>query len=261
MYANKADEGAGTAAALAYVVAQRAALDQTPKEVTSVPRGRKRKLDDQATRKKISKQVQPQKKATIYFHGVKLAELPLPSDAKTKVKLPLTNDPVQLARYKAFAQLDIFHRVDEEADPSGAKWQSTTLTLRRKSRTAPDSAAAPVGQTIEPAGPPIVKGKTEVQSRMAHQEMKTKPESAAKRGPPRAPPVWANVRMAGCSSSAWHGLNFSLQTRQELCESLPYYRAFQSGLYMCKGSAYGYLLDGFSAPCVSVTKNSILLPI
>ncbi|KAL7411268.1 hypothetical protein BDY24DRAFT_397237 [Mrakia frigida] len=40
------------------------------------------------------------------------------------------------------------------------------------------------------------------------------------------PPVWA-------------------YSRQEMCETLPYWRAFQSGLYMLSGTAYGYLLDGY----------------
>ncbi|BEJ13652.1 hypothetical protein CspHIS471_0308260 [Cutaneotrichosporon sp. HIS471] len=47
--------------------------------------------------------------------------------------------------------------------------------------------------------------------------------------PARAPPVWA-------------------QSRQELCEALPYYRAFQSGMYMYKRVPFGYLLDGFPSP-------------
>ncbi|ORX36285.1 hypothetical protein BD324DRAFT_651527 [Kockovaella imperatae] len=47
--------------------------------------------------------------------------------------------------------------------------------------------------------------------------------------PQQRPPVWA-------------------ESRQELCETLPYYRAFQSGLYMSKGTAYGYLLEAFPAP-------------
>nr|XP_019050222.1 hypothetical protein I302_00647 [Kwoniella bestiolae CBS 10118]OCF29152.1 hypothetical protein I302_00647 [Kwoniella bestiolae CBS 10118] len=48
--------------------------------------------------------------------------------------------------------------------------------------------------------------------------------------PPRnKPPVWA-------------------ESRQELCEALPYYRSFQSGLYMHKRVAYGYLLEAFPAP-------------
>ncbi|KLT45973.1 hypothetical protein CC85DRAFT_299148 [Cutaneotrichosporon oleaginosum] len=47
--------------------------------------------------------------------------------------------------------------------------------------------------------------------------------------PGRAPPVWA-------------------QSRQELCEALPYYRAFQSGMYMHKRVPFGYLLDGYPSP-------------
>ncbi|KAL1410253.1 hypothetical protein Q8F55_004259 [Vanrija albida] len=55
------------------------------------------------------------------------------------------------------------------------------------------------------------------------------PPRPARHEPRGRPPVWA-------------------QTRQELCEALPYYRAFQSGMYMSKHVAYGYLLDGFPAP-------------
>ncbi|OCF74843.1 hypothetical protein I204_03685 [Kwoniella mangroviensis CBS 8886] len=47
--------------------------------------------------------------------------------------------------------------------------------------------------------------------------------------PRNRPPVWA-------------------ESRQELCEALPYYRSFQSGLYMHKKVAYGYLLEAFPAP-------------
>ena len=47
--------------------------------------------------------------------------------------------------------------------------------------------------------------------------------------PNRRPPVWA-------------------ESRQELCEALPYYRAFQSGLYMYNRVAFGYLLEAFPAP-------------
>lgn len=41
------------------------------------------------------------------------------------------------------------------------------------------------------------------------------------------------------------------QSRQELCEALPYYRAFQSGMYMSKRVPFGYLLDGFPSPYVA----------
>ncbi|OCF32380.1 hypothetical protein I316_06050 [Kwoniella heveanensis BCC8398] len=43
------------------------------------------------------------------------------------------------------------------------------------------------------------------------------------------PPVWA-------------------ESRQELCEALPYYRSFQSGLYMHARVAFGYLLEAYPAP-------------
>ncbi|WWC68776.1 uncharacterized protein I206_102711 [Kwoniella pini CBS 10737] len=47
--------------------------------------------------------------------------------------------------------------------------------------------------------------------------------------PQKRPPIWA-------------------ETRQELCEALPYYRSFQSGIYMHKKIAFGYLLEAFPAP-------------
>ncbi|WWC60152.1 uncharacterized protein I303_102716 [Kwoniella dejecticola CBS 10117] len=47
--------------------------------------------------------------------------------------------------------------------------------------------------------------------------------------PKNRPPVWA-------------------ESRQELCEALPYYRSFQSGIYMHGKIAYGYLLEAFPAP-------------
>ncbi|KAL7269960.1 hypothetical protein RUND412_007342 [Rhizina undulata] len=37
-------------------------------------------------------------------------------------------------------------------------------------------------------------------------------------------------------------------SRQELCETLPYFRSYQSGCYHHDGMIYGYLLDGFGAP-------------
>lgn len=71
------------------------------------------------------------------------------------------------------------------------------------------------------------------------------PEPAAKPGKrsraAHRPPVWAEVGALPQSS-------VDVQSRQELCEALPYYRAFQSGLYMYQGVAFGYLLDGFPAP-------------
>lgn len=63
-----------------------------------------------------------------------------------------------------------------------------------------------------------------------------------RRVPDHRPEVWAQVRMPLREDTANH------QSRQELCEALPYYRAFQSGLYLSQGVAFGYLLDGFPAP-------------
>ena len=61
----------------------------------------------------------------------------------------------------------------------------------------------------------------------------------------RRPPVWADVSLRKWTLPT--RLMF-YQSRQELCEALPYYRAFQSGLYMHQKVAFGYLLDGFPAP-------------
>lgn len=61
-------------------------------------------------------------------------------------------------------------------------------------------------------------------------------------GPLPLPPVWAEVRRLLRDTLC------SPQSRQELCEALPYYRAFQSGLYMNSRIAYGYLLEAFGAP-------------
>jgi hypothetical protein len=36
-------------------------------------------------------------------------------------------------------------------------------------------------------------------------------------------------------------------TRQELCEGVPYFRAYQSGIYYRNEVAFGYLLDAFGA--------------
>ncbi|ORY29498.1 hypothetical protein BCR39DRAFT_588274 [Naematelia encephala] len=55
------------------------------------------------------------------------------------------------------------------------------------------------------------------------------PRRKLEKKPLKRPPVWA-------------------ESRQELCETLPYYRAFQSGLYMSGRVAYGYLLEAFPAP-------------
>ncbi|EGG09578.1 uncharacterized protein MELLADRAFT_71230, partial [Melampsora larici-populina 98AG31] len=38
------------------------------------------------------------------------------------------------------------------------------------------------------------------------------------------------------------------ETRQELCETLPYFRSFQGGHYTCKGRTISYLLDGTPSP-------------
>lgn len=58
------------------------------------------------------------------------------------------------------------------------------------------------------------------------------PIAAPKPPPPCAPPVWC-------------------QTRQELCESLPYFRSYQSGVYHRRGGVFGYLLDGFPSKYVN----------
>jgi hypothetical protein len=58
--------------------------------------------------------------------------------------------------------------------------------------------------------------------------------------PRHRPKVWAEVRASS--------IKLIPQSRQELCEALPYYRSFQSSLYMHKRTAYSYLLDGYPSP-------------
>lgn len=57
------------------------------------------------------------------------------------------------------------------------------------------------------------------------------------------PEIWAEVEQPNdCSGSHKLKLIF-FQERQNLCEALPYYRAFQSGSYTNGNLAYGFLLD------------------
>lgn len=42
------------------------------------------------------------------------------------------------------------------------------------------------------------------------------------------------------------------QSRQALCETATWFRAYQGGVYFSKGIAYGYLLGSFSSQSVHV---------
>jgi hypothetical protein len=59
--------------------------------------------------------------------------------------------------------------------------------------------------------------------------VKIKEEPLPPRPPPKGEPlVWAD-------------------TRQELCEGVPYFRSYQGGIYFRYEVAFGYLLDAFGA--------------
>lgn len=57
------------------------------------------------------------------------------------------------------------------------------------------------------------------------------------------PEIWAEVKQPDYSSGSHKLKIFLFQERQNLCEALPYYRAFQSGSYTNGNLAYGFLLD------------------
>ncbi|WWD16674.1 hypothetical protein CI109_101104 [Kwoniella shandongensis] len=61
-------------------------------------------------------------------------------------------------------------------------------------------------------------------------------------GKPTVPPCKQTVQAPRARPPVW------AESRQELCEALPYYRSFQSGLYMHVRVAFGYLLEAFPAP-------------
>ncbi|KAK8861420.1 hypothetical protein IAR55_002239 [Kwoniella newhampshirensis] len=60
--------------------------------------------------------------------------------------------------------------------------------------------------------------------------------------PPIAPQPSTTIQKPSSRPPVW------AESRQELCEALPYYRSFQSGLYMHDRVAFGYLLEAFPAP-------------
>ena len=47
-------------------------------------------------------------------------------------------------------------------------------------------------------------------------------------------------------------------TRQELCESVPYFRAYQGGIYFRDGVVFGYLLDAFGAERDYIGSNVVI---
>ena len=67
------------------------------------------------------------------------------------------------------------------------------------------------------------------------------------------PEVWCTVSTFSFSNVKLFviiSLNLwtKLQSRQELCESLPYFRSYQSGTYHNGGVMRGYLMDGCAGP-------------
>jgi hypothetical protein len=78
---------------------------------------------------------------------------------------------------------------------------------------------------------------------------KSKTPAADTRSPLKArPPVWAEVTDTFCFDPWWKLTSHILQSRQELCENLPYFRSYQGGVYFRDGRAHGYLMDGHPSP-------------
>ncbi|KAA8913875.1 hypothetical protein FN846DRAFT_37919 [Sphaerosporella brunnea] len=81
-------------------------------------------------------------------------------------------------------------------------------------------------------------------------------EDASTEAKPVVTQVVAQTKIARPLPSSWNdskpeGIGrpeIWCETRQELCETLPYYRAFQSGCYCHGGVVRGYLLDGTDSP-------------
>lgn len=69
---------------------------------------------------------------------------------------------------------------------------------------------------------------------------------------PYFPPIWAQVS----SSLFWRFTNPEIwrhqQSRQEICESLGWFRSYQGGVYHTREIVKGYLLGGFSARSYTV---------
>ncbi|TYJ58787.1 hypothetical protein B9479_000623 [Cryptococcus floricola] len=116
------------------------------------------------------------------------------------------------------------HRFDYSPSPSPLPSPSTASdesSYEKETCKKNDALLLPVKASTFNRALKIMSG-LPVASRAARQaERREKPKER--------PPVWA-------------------ESRQELCEALPYYRSFQSGLYMHSKVTFGYLLEAFPAP-------------
>ncbi|ODO06332.1 hypothetical protein L198_01564 [Cryptococcus wingfieldii CBS 7118] len=119
-----------------------------------------------------------------------------------------------------------WHRFDYSPSPSPLPSPSTASdesSYEKETCKKSDALLLPVKASTFNRALRIMSG-LPVASRAARQaERREKPKER--------PPVWA-------------------ESRQELCEALPYYRSFQSGLYMHSKVTFGYLLEAFPAPLV-----------
>ena len=57
------------------------------------------------------------------------------------------------------------------------------------------------------------------------------------------PPVWAAVSYINMPES-FRGTKLREQTRSDLCETLPYFKSYQSGYYGKGAMGFSFLLDG-----------------
>lgn len=164
--------------------------------------------------------------------------------AETPIETP-AETPAPGSEWEGSPNVDV--ESDYEHKPSAPKRQRTALptpkaTPRKKSAPAPPKQkkllpkrTTPQKAILVPATVDIPPGtRSSTFAKVLRLVLGLAPPARTeetKKGPPPAgqPPVWA-------------------ESRQELCETLPYYRAYQAGMYMCKRVAYGYLLDSYPAP-------------
>ena len=125
-----------------------------------------------------------------------------------------------------------------------------------RSEAGPLSALQTANHTITLANRPLPKNKAEkrtsastprkglLTTRKSRTVVKSKAIEVDNRPQPHGfPLVWADVYRLINRIWEFYNLLIYNQDRQALCDSLPYYRAFQSGAYTSKGLAHGFLLD------------------
>jgi hypothetical protein len=66
------------------------------------------------------------------------------------------------------------------------------------------------------------------------------------------PPIWAQVGAVSFVRNGGAERPFSIQSRQEICETFEWFRSYQSGVYHVNGLVKGYLLSSFGSRCVII---------